>query len=168
MRATAALAVLAFLVCLTPRVFPQEPGKAQAQAQCKFSDGNTLRVTQIAERKTYQLATDEPVLTVTGISVPAGHYAVLPVKDPRNGSWTLKMRSEVAKGESGELAPVPMSVVRSVGLRQLEPSAPSEGGFTVSFNQTGGSCMMHWRSDKPDMVLSVEFTEKNADLPVEQ
>lgn len=165
MRATA---VLAFLVCLTPRVFPQEPGKTQAQAQCKFSDGNTLRVTHIAERKTYQLATDEDVLTVTGMRVPAGRYAILPVKDPGNGNWTMKMRSESAKGESAELAPVPMSVIRSAASTQLEPSARSGGGFAVSFDQTGGSCMMHWRSDQPNMVLSVEFTERNTDLPVEQ
>ena len=165
MRATA---VLAFLVCLTPQIFPQEPGKPQAQAQCKFSDGNTVRVTHISERKTYQLATNEALLTVTGMSVPAGHYAVLPAKDPRNGSWTLKMRSESVKGESRELPPVPMSVIRSAASRQLEPSAFSEGGFTVSFDQTGGSCMMHWRPDKPNMVLSVEFTEKNTDLPLQQ
>jgi hypothetical protein len=159
-------AVLAFLLCLTLRLISQELGKPQAQAQCKFSDGSTIRVTHISERKTYELATDEDLLTVKGMSVPAGHYAVLPAKDPRNDSWTLKMRSESAKGESRELPPVPMSVIRRVMLKRLEPSALSVVTFTVSFNQTGGSCMMHWRSDKPNMMLSLEFTEKNTDLPL--
>src|SRR5215469_843695 len=78
MRATA---VLAFLVCLTLRLCSHEPGKPRAQAQCKFSDGNTVRVTHISEQKTYELATDEDLLTVRGMSVPAGYYTVLPAKD---------------------------------------------------------------------------------------
>lgn len=165
MRATV---VLAFLMCLTLRLFPQELGKSQAEAQCKFSDGNTVKVTRIPERKTYELATNEDLLTVRGMSVPAGHYTVLPAKNPRNGSWALKMQSENAKGESRELPPVPMSVIGSVASRQLEPSGFSGGSSTVSFDQTGGSCMMHWRSDQPNIVLSLEFTEKNTDMPVEQ
>ena len=165
MRATV---VVAFLMCLTLRLFPQEPGKPQAGAQCKFSGGNTLRVTHIPERKTYELATNEDLLTVKGMRVPAGHYIVLPAKDPRNGTWTLKMRKESAEGESRELPPVPMSALRSVASGQPEPSGFSGGSSTVSFDQTGGSCMMHWRPDKPNVVLSLEFTEKNTDLPVEQ
>lgn len=160
--------VLAFLMCLTLRLFSQELGKPQAEAQCKFSGGNTVRVTHIPERKTYELATNEDLLTVRGMSVPAGHYTVLPAKDPRNGTWMLKMRSEGVKGESRELPPVPMSVTRSAAPGQLEASGFSGGSSTVSFDQTGGSCMMHWRSDKPNAVLSLEFTEKNSDLPVEQ
>ena len=160
--------VLAFLMCLTLRLFPQDPGRPETEAQCKFSDGNTGRVTRIPERKTYELATAEDLLTVRGMSVPAGRYTVRPAKDSRDGSWTLKMRSASAKGESRELPPVPMSVSRSAGSRQLEPSGLPGGSSTVSFDQTGGSCMMHWRSDTPNMVLSLEFTEKNTDLPVEQ
>jgi len=78
------------------------------------------------------------------------------------------MRSESAKGESRELPPVPMSVIRSDASRQLVPYGFLAGSSTVPFDHTGGSCMMHWRSDKPNTVLSLEFTEKNTDLPVEQ
>ena len=160
MKATA----LAFLLFLTVPLVAQER-KPQAQAQCKFSDGSTIRVTHISESETYELASDEELLTVKGTSVPAGHYSVLPAKDPRNDSWTLKMRSESMKGESRELPPLPLSVVKHVKLNRLEASvAPVV--FTVSFDQTGGSCMMHWRSDKPNMVLSLEFAEKNTDLPL--
>lgn len=165
MRATL---VLAFLMCLTLPLFSQQLGKSQAEAQCKFSDGNTVKVTHIPERKTYELATAEDLLTVKGMSIPAGQYTVLPTKDPRNGSWTLKMRSESTKGESRELPPVPMSINENVAARQFEPSGFSGKSSTVSFDQTGGSCMMHWRSQQPNLVLSLEFTEKNTDLPVEQ
>ena len=159
-------AVLVFLLCLTLRVFSQEPVKPQTLAQCKFSGGNTITVTHTSDPKTYELATDEDLLTVKGMSVPAGRYVVLPAKDPRNGNWTLQMRSEHQKGESRELPPVPMSVIRRTMLKRTEPSALPMAGFTVSFGQTGGSCMMHWRSDNPNMVLSLEFTQKNTDLPL--
>jgi hypothetical protein len=162
------MAVLAFLLWMTLRLASQELGKPQAQAQCKFSDGNTITVTHIPGRKTYELATDEDLLTVKGMSVPAGHYAVLPSQDPQNDSWTLKMRSESTKGETRELPPAPMSVIRRIMLKRLEPSALPVASWTVSFDQTGGSCMMRWRSDKPNMVLSLEFTVKNTDLPLAQ
>lgn len=165
MRATA---FLTFFVGLTLRLFAQGLDTPRPQAQCKFSDGNVVRVRSIPEGKTYALITDEDLLTVAGLSVPAGHYTVLPAQDPHNGSWKLKMRNETAKGEFRELPPLPMSVIGSAGLRQLEPSGFSEGSFTVSFDHTGGSCMMHWRPNKLSIVLSLEFTEKNTDLPVEQ
>ena len=38
----------------------------------------------------------------------------------------------------------------------------------VSFDHTGGSCMMHWGQKQSDTVLTLEFTEKNADMPVLQ
>lgn len=160
-------AVLAFLLCLTIPLVSQEVGKPQAQPQCKFSDGNTIKITQLSERNTYELATDEDLLTARGMSVPAGHYVVLPAKDPRNGSWTLKMWGESARVEPRELPPLPMSFVSRVNLMRPEPSALPVGSFTVSFDQTGGSCMMHWHSDKPNVVLSLEFTEMNTDLPAQ-
>jgi hypothetical protein len=162
-----ATAMTVFLICLTLCLFPQELGQPQAEAQCRFSGGSTIRVKRIAERNTYELVTDEDLLTVKGMSVPAGHYTVIPTKERGNGNWTLKMRSETPKGESRELPPVPMSVIRSFALRQLGPSGFSGGNFTVSFDQTGGSCLMRLHSDKSNAVLSLEFTEKNTDVPVE-
>jgi hypothetical protein len=155
--------VLAFLLCGPLRLVSQEP---QAPAQCKFSDGSTIQVTHL-DRKSYKLTTEEDLLTVKGISVPAGDYAVFPARDPQNDSWSLKMRSKGAKGESREFPPVPLSVMRSIMVKRIEPSASPRLDFTVWFDQTGGSCMMHWRSDKPNMVLSLEFTEKNTDLPLQ-
>jgi len=160
------MAVLAFLLCLTLRLVSQEPGTPQAQAQCKFSDGNTIEVTHLSETKTYELATHEDLLTMMGMSVPAGRYVVFPAKDPRNNSWTLKVRNESAGVEPRELPPVPMSAISRINLKRPEPSDLAAVSFTVSFDHTGGSCKMHWHSDKPNLVLSLEFTEENTDLPV--
>ena len=59
------------------------------------------------------------------------------------------------KYESEELARVPMSVTK------LSSAVES---FTISFDQTGGSCMMHmsWENTQ----ASLEFAGKNTDLPV--
>ena len=159
--------VLVSLLCLALPLVSQEVSKPQTQTQCKFSDGSIIAVTHIFKSETYELATDDDLLTVRGMSVPAGHYAVLPTKDSRNDRWTLTMRNKNAKGESRELPPVPMSVVQSVQLKRNE-AFPPMSSFTVSFEQTGGSCMMHWRSDKPNVVLSLEFTKKNTDMPLAQ
>ena len=126
------------------------------QTQCKFSDGSTITVTYSSEHKNYQLATDESLVTVKGMSVPVGAYYVLPARDSHN-NWTSTMRKQAEKGQSSELPPVPMSVTT--------PALPV-GNFTVSFDQTGGTCMMHWASERSNLVLSLEFTEKNTDQPV--
>lgn len=159
--------VLISFLCLAIPLVSQEVGKPQTQTQCKFSDGSSIEITHIFKANTYELATDEDLLTARGMSVPAGHYAVLPTRDSRNSGWTLTMRDESAKGEYRELTPVPMSVVQSVQLKRYE-ALPATSSFTVSFEQTGGSCMMHWRADKPNVVLSLEFTKKNTDLPLAQ
>jgi hypothetical protein len=106
----------------------------------------------------YLLATDESLVTVKGMSVPAGDYTVFPARDSHK-NWALTMRKQTGKGQSLELPPVPMSVTT--------PALPL-GNVTVSFDQTGGSCMMHWASEKSNILLSLEFTKKNADLPVMQ
>jgi len=155
MRATT---IPAFLLFLTLRAASQDVPKSETQAQCKFSDGSAITVTYSAERKNYLLATDESLVTVKGMSVPAGDYTVFPARDS-NKNWALTMRKQTGKGQSLELSPVPMSVTT--------PALPV-GNVTVSFDQTGGSCMMHWASEKSNILLSLEFTKKNADQPVMQ
>jgi len=61
------------------------------------------------------------------------------------------------KYESEELARVPMSVTKL--------SSPVES-FTISFDHTGGSCMMQMRWENTQ--ASVEFSEKNTDMPIVQ
>jgi len=151
MRATT---ILAFVVFLALQAASQDVPKPQAQ--CKFSDGSTITITYSSEHKNYCLATDESLVTVKGVSVPAGAYSVFPARDSHN-NWTLAMKKQTEKSQSSELPPVPMSATAT--------TLPV-GNFTVSFDQTGGSCMMHWALEKSNLVLSLEFTEKNTDLPV--
>jgi hypothetical protein len=125
------------------------------QAQCKFPDGATITVTYSYERtNALKMATDEPLITIKGISVPVGEYTLSPAKDSQN-NWVLTMKKQTRNGKPSALSPLPMSVTTST-LRA--------GNFSVSFDQTGGSCMMHWTQEKSNILLSLEFIEMNADL----
>lgn len=148
--------ILAFVFFFTLRAASQDVPEPQTQAQCNFSDGKKITVTYSSSSKNYRLATDESLVTVKGINVPAGDYTVVPAWDSHN-KWTFRMKKQTEKGQSWELPPVPMSATTS--------NLPV-GNFAVSFDQTGGSCMMHWGSEKSNILLSLEFTEKNTDLPV--
>ena len=110
------------------------------------------------ETRTFRLVTDGSLVTIKGIDVPAGEYTVFPTRDAQN-NWTLTMRKQTEKGEAWALPPLPMSV-------KTAPS--SAGNFPVSFDPTGGSCMMHWSPEKSEALLSLEFTVKNTDLPLTQ
>jgi hypothetical protein len=103
--------------------------------------------------------TDESLITVDGANIPAGSYTIFTVPDP--DKWTLIINKHTGesgipyKYESEELARVPMSVTR----------LPSPGeNFTISFDHTGGSCTM--RMSWENTQASIEFAEKNTDLPV--
>jgi len=152
-----------------------------AQAQCKFSDGKTITVDYSSPRmrgrkifgnlvpfgeiwrtganEATTFVTNGTLITVKGTSVPAGDYTIFTV--PNADKWTLIINKHTGEGgtpykyEAEELARVPMSVTKL--------SSPDEN-FTISFDHTGGSCMMHinWENTQ----ASLEFTEKNTDLPV--
>ena len=151
-----------------------------AQAQCKFSGGKTITVDysspRMRGRKVFgelvpygqvwrtganeatTFVTDENLITVNGTKIPAGSYTIFTV--PNRDKWTVivnKTTNEWGipyKYESEELVRVPMSVTTL-------PS-PVEN-FTISFDQTGGSCAM--RMSWENTQASVEFTEKNTDVP---
>ena len=151
-----AQAILALALFLTVRTAAQGAPKRPTQAQCKFSDGETITVTYSSElTRTFRLVTDGSLVTIKGVDVPAGEYTVFPAKDAQN-NWTLTMRKQTEKGESWALPPLPMSV---------KTATSSAGNFPVSFDPTGGSCMMHWRPEKSGVLLSLEFAVRNTDLP---
>ena len=152
-----AKAILISAMFLTLRVAAQDTPKAQTQ--CNFPDGKTIRITYVSQQGgSTELVTDESLVTVKGISVPAGNYVVSPEKDAYN-NWSLMMRKKAGKGGSSELPPVPMSATTS-GSR-IEK-------FKVSFDQTGASCTMRWGMEKSNIQLSLEFTERNTDMPALQ
>lgn len=148
--------ILALALFLTVRTAAQDAAKHPTQAECKFSSGETITVMYSSEQaKTFRLMTDGSLITIKGVDVPAGEYTVFPTRDAQD-NWTLTMRKQTEKGESRALPPLPMSV----------KTAPvSTGIFPVSFDQTGGSCMMHWRPEKSGVSLSLEFAVRNTDLP---
>lgn len=150
--------VLAFALFLAVRTASQEVPQPPRQAQCKFSDGITIAVRYASERRNYLLATDGSLVTVGGVTVPAGDYTVLPARNSDN-NWTFTMKKQIRKDGYWLLPPFPMSVATT--------TLPI-GSFAVSFDHTGGSCMMHWSWQKSNTLLSLEFTERNADLPVLQ
>jgi len=152
-----------------------------AQAQCKVSGGKTITVNysspRMRGRKVFgelvpygkvwraganeatTFVTDESLIAVEGTNIPAGSYTIFTVPNP--DKWTLIINKHTNewgipyKYESEELARVPMSVTRL--------SSPVEN-FTISFDQTGGRCTM--RMSWENTQASIEFTEKNTDLPL--
>ena len=152
-----------------------------AQAQCKVSGGKTITVNysspRMRGRKVFgelvpygkvwraganeatTFVTDESLIAVEKTNIPAGSYTIFTVPNPNK--WTLIINKHTNewgipyKYESEELARVPMSVTK------LSSAVES---FTISFDQTGGSCMMHmsWENTQ----ASLEFAGKNTDLPV--
>ena len=153
-----------------------------AQAQCKFSDGKTITVDYSSPRakgrkifgdlvpygKVWRAGANEATAFVTNenlfaakTNIPAGSYTIFTV--PSADKWTLIINKHTGewgipyKYESEELARVPMSVSKT--------PAPVEN-FTISFDQTGGSCTMplSWENTQ----ASVDFTEKNTDIPMKQ
>jgi hypothetical protein len=153
------------------------------QAQCKFSDGKTIAVDYSSPRmkgrkifgelvpygKVWRTGANEAttfvtntnVLAANGTNIPAGSYTLFTI--PESDKWTLIINKHTGewgipyKWESEELARIPMTVEKT--------SAPLEN-FTISFDQTGGGCTMHiaWESTQ----ASVEFTEKNSDVPLQR
>ena len=148
--------ILAFVLFLAVRAASQDPPELPAQAQCKFSDGTKISVSYSYERKTYLFTTDGSLVTIRGVRVPSGDYAVSPAKDQDN-NWTFRMRKQILKTGDRVLPPLPMSVAAK---------ALPVGNLPVVFDQTGGSCMMYWRQKESNSLLSLEFTRENTDLPV--
>ena len=157
--------------------FPQQGGNnsasPRAQAQCKFSDEETITVDYFSPSmggrrifgglvpygkvwrtgdETITFVTDEDLVTVKGTNIPAGSYTIVMVPNP--DKWTLIINKNTVY-ESGELARVPMSVKRL--------SAPVEN-FTISFDHGAGSCTM--RVSWENTQASLDFAKRNTDLPV--
>lgn len=134
----------------------QDMAQSPTRAQCTFSDGTSIAVTYLLGHQRYRLSASAPLLTTQGMSVPAGDYTAHLEKDSHQ-HWTLKMMKPF-DGKGLLILSPPMSVTTSAPIEDPE----------VSFDHTGGSCMMHLSQKKSDTVLSLEFTAKNADMPVLQ
>jgi hypothetical protein len=141
------------------------PSSPHVRTQCRFSDGTLItvdystrhiKVESSAYGKEEQwrtafnditFVTDENLITTKKI-VPAGDYTIVASPDIA----TLSLRRNTG-GES------------HVSMSAAKLASPAENS-AISFEHTGGSCMMHVNWKNSNTRLSVEFTEKNADLPV--
>ena len=149
-----------------------------ASAECKFSDGTTIKVDYSSPRakgrKIFGTASDKALvpdgeiwrtganeattfvsdtnLTVGGKAVLAGSYTIFTI--PKADKWTLIINKKNAewgipyKYEADELARVDMQVSKT--------AAPVEN-FLIAFEQTGSKCMlrMEWENTR----ASVEITK---------
>jgi len=167
------LFVLAFCCISLPQQVGNSSALPRTQAQCKFSDEETITVDYFSPSmrgrrifgglvpygKAWQVGdepttfvTDEDLVALKGTNIPAGSYTIGIV--PHLDHWTLIIRKNTVY-ESDELTRVPMSVKRL--------SAPVEN-FTISFDQGAGSCTM--RLSWENTQASLEFAIRNTDLPL--
>ena len=150
-----------------------------ASAECKFSDGKTVKVDYSSPRakgrKIFGAASDKALvpygeiwrtganeatafvtganLTVGGASVPAGSYTIFTV--PNADKWTLIISKKTGewgipyKYEADELVRVPMTVSKT---------AAPVGNFAIAFDQAGGKCTL--RLEWENTRASVDISEK--------
>jgi Protein of unknown function (DUF2911) len=165
------LPVFALLACAQDA--SKRPSPA-AQAQCKFSDGKTVKsdyssprmkgrkifgglvpygeVWRAGANEATTLVTDTN-LTIGGKDVPAGSYTLFTV--PNADKWVLVISKKT--GEWGVPYPGEGDDLARVDMRVSSLSSPLEN-FTIGFDQTGSTCAMHLDWEKTR--ASVDISEK--------
>lgn len=136
-----------------PRAVPMRKSRhpnPQTHAQCKFSNGKTITATYSGDVRTIAFVTDQNLVTLKDINVPAGNYMISAVTDFHD-NWTLIMRQQSGPSKSWELPPQ--------SVRKL--ASPDEA-VALSFDQSEGSCSMHWNLETSNTLVTLVFTEKNA------
>jgi hypothetical protein len=145
-----------------------------ASAECKFSDGKSIKVDYSSPRakgrkifggvvpygEVWRTGANEATtfvpntnITIDGKDIPAGNYTLFTV--PNQDKWTLIISKKTGEwgipypGEGDDLARLDMSVSKT--------SAPVEN-FTISFHEMGNGCHMYldWENTR----ATVEITEK--------
>jgi hypothetical protein len=173
-----AMAALASAQMSMSKDKPQRPSPS-ASADCKFSDGKTIKTEYSSPRakgrKIFGEAGDKPVVPygevwrtganeastfvtdtnvkVGGKSIPAGSYTIFTV--PSASSWKLIINKKTAewgipyKYEADELGRFDMQVSKT--------ASPVEN-FTISYDPSGNKCTMHidWENTR----ASIEITDK--------
>jgi hypothetical protein len=148
-----------------------------ASAECKFSDGTTIKVDYSSPRakgrKIFGAASEKALMpygeiwraganeattfvtsaniTVGGKAVPAGSYTIFTI--PKADAWTLVISKKTGEwgtdyaGEKEDLVRVPMSVSKT--------PAPVEN-FLTAFDQTGSKCTlrMEWENTRASVAIT--------------
>jgi hypothetical protein len=149
-----------------------------ASAECKFSDGKTIKIDYSSPRargrkifgeakenalvpygEVWRAGANEATtfvananVTVGGKAVPAGSYTIFAV--PKADSWWLVISKKTGEwgtdypGEKEDLGRVPMKVSRN---------GPPVENFLIAFDQGGSKCKL--RMEWETTVASVEITK---------
>lgn len=163
------LPVFALLACAQEA--SKRPSPA-AQAQCKFSDGKTIKSDysspRVKGRKIFgglvpygevwragandatTLVTDAN-LNIGGKDVPAGSYTIFAI--PNADKWLLIISKKT--GEWGIPYPGEGDDLARVDMRASPLGSPVEN-FTIGFDQTGSTCVMHldWEKTRASVDIS--------------
>jgi len=180
-------ALIAALLFAVATLAPAQMGMGQdkskrpsppASAECKFSDGKTIKVDYSSPRakgrKIFGAASDKAVVpygeiwrtganeattfvpnanvSVGGKAVPAGSYTIFTL--PKADGWTLVISKKTGEwgtdyaGEKEDLVRVPMTVSKT--------AAPVEN-FTIAFDPAGSKCTL--RLEWENTRASVEITK---------
>ena len=174
MKKRAALSALLLLV-LTLLAGAQDQSKRPspaAQAQCKFSDGKTIKTDYSSPRvkgrkifgglvpygQVWRAGANEATTFVTDTNikvgdkdVPAGSYTIFTI--PNADKWTLIISKKT--GEWGVPYPGEGDDFVRVDMRVSTLPSPVEN-FTIGFDQTGSTCAMHldWESTRAAVDIS--------------
>jgi len=154
----------------------KKPLSPPASAECKFSDGKTVKIDysspRMRNRKIFGAASEKALVpygevwrtganaattfvtsgnfTVGGKDVPAGSYTVFTV--PKADGWTLVISKKT--GEWGTDYPGPSSDLARVDMKVSSLPTPVEN-FTISFDKsaTGGTMNIDWESTRASVAI---------------
>ena len=166
--AVLSMAVLTTFACSQDQKRPSPP----AQAQCKFSDGKSVKTDysspRMKGRKVYgglvpygqvwRAGANEATTFVTDTNVrvgdkdvPAGNYTLFTI--PNADKWTLIISKKT--GEWGIPYPGQGDDFVRVDMRVSQLPSAMEN-FTIGFDQTGSTCAMHldWETTRATVDIS--------------
>ena len=177
MKTRIALVALSLSGCMLLAAVQQDQSKRpspSAQAQCKFSDGKTIKTDYSSPRmkgrkifgglvpygQVWRTGANDATTLVTDTNVkigdkdvPAGSYTILTV--PNADKWTLIISKKT--GEWGIPYPGEGEDFVRLDMRVSQLSSPVEN-FTIGFDQTGSTCAMH--ADWETTRATVDISEK--------
>ena len=177
MKTRIALAVLLLSTCALLAAAQQDQSKRpspSAQAQCKFSDGKTIKTDYSSPRvkgrkifgglvpygQVWRTGANDATTLVTDTSVrigdkdvPAGSYTIFTI--PNADKWTLIISKKT--GEWGIPYPGEGEDFVRVDMRVSQLPSPVEN-FTIGFDQTGSTCAMHldWEQTRASVDISLK------------
>ena len=172
------IALLALVLLTLAVIASAQPDKSKrpsppANAECKFSDGKSVKVAYSSPRakgrkifgalvpygQVWRTGANEATtfvtdtnLTIEGKDVPAGSYTLFTI--PNEDKWTLIISKKT--GEWGIPYPEGNDLLRA-DMQVSKTASPVEN-MTISFHEMGSGCHMYidWENTR----ATIEITEK--------